>query len=201
MVDFLAAADLAVEGLRIAEKDFSPDMLPKGMPPKLRESIAEELAGGKTVDVFLQHQPKSGARAELDLDEESHGTQKMFALAGPWLDSLAEGNVIVFDELHDHLHPELARFLVSRFHDPSANPKGAQLVFTTHDTSILDRDVFRVDQIWFCERNDRLETTIFPLSDFRARKGVENLGRAYLSGRFGALPYIPGASRQISDSD
>lgn len=201
VVDFLTAADLAVTDIRIEEKAFSTDMLPKDMPPKLRETIAETLIAREMEDISLQHRPKGGASAELDMDEESHGTQKLFALAGPWLDSLAEGNVIVFDELHDHLHPELVRFLVSRFHDPSANPHGAQLVFTTHDTSILDRDVFRVDQIWFCERNDRLETTVFPLSDFRARKGVENLGRAYLSGRFGALPYIPGSSRQISDSD
>ena len=201
VVDFLTAADLAVADIRIVEKAFSPDMLSRDMPPKLRETIAETFAARKMEDIFLQHQPRGGTPDELDMDEESHGTQKMFALAGPWLDSLAEGNVIVFDELHDHLHPELVRFLVSRFHDPSANPHGAQLVFTTHDTSILDRDVFRVDQIWLCERNDRLETTIFPLSDFRPRKGVENLGRAYLSGRFGALPYIPRSSRQASNSD
>ncbi len=201
VVDFLSEADLAVADMRIVEKEFSPNMLPKGMPTKLRESIAEAPVGGKTVDVFVQHQPRGGTPDEMDMDEESHGTQKMFALAGPWLDSLAEGNVIVFDELHEHLHPQLVRFLVGRFHDPSANPRGAQLVFTTHDTSILDRDVFRVDQIWLCERNERLETTIFPLSDFRPRKGVKSLGRAYLSGRFGALPYIPGSSRQVSNSD
>ena len=188
LLDFLTVADLAVSDIRVVERD------------SLRES-AEGLGGGRIEEIILQHRPKGGAPAELDMDEESHGTQKVFALAGPWLDSLAEGNIILFDDLHDHLHPELVRFLVGRFHDPSANPHGAQLVFTTHDTSILDREVFPVDQIWLCERNDRLETTIYPLSDFKPRRGVENLGRAYLSGRFGALPYIPGSSRRLSESD
>ena len=199
IVDFLSAADLAVADIRIVEKDFSPDMLPKDMSTELRKDIVEKLTGKKTVDIFLSHQPIDGKSAELDLDEESHGTQKMFNLAGPWLDSLAKGNVIVFDELHDNLHPELVRFLVSRFHDPEANPHGAQLVFSTHDTSILDQDMFRPDQIWFCERNAHLKTSLFPLSDFRPRRGVENLEKAYLAGRFGALPYIRGSGRQPSD--
>lgn len=198
IVDFLSTADLAVSDIRIVEKDFSPEMLTKDVPTELKD-LAENLAGKKTVDVFLRHQPIDGKPAELDLDEESHGTRKMFSLAGPWLDSLAKGNVIVFDELHDNLHPELVRFLVSRFHDPAANPHGAQLIFSTHDTSILDQDMFRPDQIWFCERNAHLETSLFPLSDFRPRRGVENLEKAYLAGRFGALPYIRGSGRQPSD--
>ena len=200
IVDFLTVADLAVTDIRIVEKDFSPEMLPKGMSTELKKEITEKLAGKRTVeDVFLRHQPIGGKSAELEMDEESHGTQKMFALAGPWLDSLDKGNVIVFDELHDNLHPALVRFLINRFHDPEANPYGAQLIFSTHDTSILDRDMFRPDQIWFCERNAHLETSLFSLSDFRPRRGVENLERAYLAGRFGALPYIRGASRQPSD--
>ena len=167
VLDFLSAADLAVTGVRVVE----------------------------TADIFLKHQPRGGQQEELNMDDESHGTQKMFALIGPWLHSLAEGDVIVFDELHANLHPALVRFLVSRFHDPIANPHGAQLVFTTHDTSLLDRDFLRPDQIWLCERNDRLETSLFPLSDFRPRRGVENLERAYLAGRFGALPYVRRSSR------
>ena len=200
IVNFLAAADLAVTDIRIVEKDFSPEMLPKDMPTELKKGIAEKLSGKRTVeDVFLRHQMIGGKSAELDIDEESHGTQKMFALAGPWLDSLAEGNVIVFDELHDNLHPALVRFLINRFHDPESNPHGAQLVFSTHDTSILDQDMFRPDQIWFCERDEHLETSLFPLSDFRPRRGVENLEKAYLAGRFGALPYIQGSGRQPPD--
>lgn len=199
VVDFLAAADLAIEDLRVVETEMSPDRLPEGMPTDLKKVLAANFSGSKTIDIFLKHRPQKGQPAELDMDDESHGTQKMFALAGPWLDSLAEGNVIVFDELHDNLHPALVRFLVSRFHDPAANPRGAQLVFTTHDTSLLNRELFRRDQLWFCERDGRLETRLFPLSDFRPRRGVDNLERAYLTGRFGALPFIQESSRQTSD--
>ena len=191
VLGFLAAADLGIVDLRIVEKEIPPDHIPKEIPAKLNSLIAD----GKAIDIFLKHQPKEGQQEELEMDEESHGTQKIFALAGPWLDSLAEGNVIVFDELHDNLHPALVRFLVKRFHTPTANQNGAQLVFTTHDTSMLDRDLFRLDQIWLCERNDRLETSLFSLSDFRPRRGIENLERAYLAGRFGALPYIRSGDR------
>ena len=67
------------------------------------------------------------------------------------------------------------------------------LVFSTHDTSILSQDVFRRDQIWFCERNARHETKLVPFSDFHSRKGIENLERGYLAGRYGTVPYIRSA--------
>ena len=120
--------------------------------------------------------------------DESDGTQKIFALAGYWLNILKNGHTLVVDELHAHLHPKLVKFLIDLFHDPKANAHGAQLIFTTHDTSILDQDVIRRDQVWLLERNAHQATQLFPLTDFRPRKGLENLERAYLTGRYGALP-------------
>ena len=190
IVDFLRAADLAIDDVRVDEEDFSPAMLPDDMPSELRRQMKEELSGAKVVRVHMRHTTGRGHSVELDLNVESDGTQKMFALAAPWLDTLRKGNVIVFDELHDNLHPILVRFLVDWFHDPKVNATGAQLIFTTHDTSILSQDVFRRDQVWFCERNSRQETNIVPLADFRPRRGVENLERSYLEGRYGALPYV-----------
>ena len=190
LLEFLRTADLAISGLRVVEQEFSPEMIPDDMPPALKEEMKKKLSGARMVDLRLRHDTADGQPVELELDEESDGTQKVFALAGPWLDTLENGHVIIFDELHDNLHPSLVRFLVERFHDPNVNAKGAQLVFSTHDTSILNQDVFRRDQIWFCERNARQETELFPLSDFRPRKGVENLERSYLSGRYGAVPHF-----------
>ena len=171
VVGFLQAADLAVSDLRVVEQELTEDMTP---------------------DVHLVHQDPAGRPVELELNEESDGTQKMFALAGPWIDVLENGHVVVVDELHDNLHPMLVRHLVERFHD-AALDSDAQLVFSTHDTSILSQDVFRRDQIWFCERNARHETELIPLSDFRPRKGIENLERGYLAGRYGAVPFIRSA--------
>ena len=98
--------------------------------------------------------------------------------------------MLFIDELHDNLHPKLVRFLVELFHSAETNPKNAQLVFTTHETSILSQEVFRRDQIWFCEKNDMLATQLIPLSDFSPRKGRENLEMSYLAGRYGALPFV-----------
>ena len=190
LLEFLRTADLAISGLRVVEQEFSPEMISDDMPPVLKEEMKKKLTGTRMVDLRLRHDTKDGQPVELELDEESDGTQKVFALAGPWLDTLENGHVIVLDELHDNLHPSLVKFLVERFHDPGVNAKGAQLVFSTHDTSILNRDVFRRDQVWFCERNARQETALSPLTDFRPRKGIENLERSYLSGRYGAVPHF-----------
>ena len=84
----------------------------------------------------------------------------------------------------------MVRFLVDLFHDEKTNPINAQLIFTSHETSILSQDVFRRDQIWFCEKDKEQATILYPLTDFSPRKGRENLEAGYLSGRYGALPYL-----------
>lgn len=199
VVDFLRSADLAVTDIRMVERESPSKSVADGASSPLHDRNARETADAGVVDVLLQHQPDGGKPAELNIADESDGTRKMFALAGPWIDSLASGNVIVLDELHDNLHPELVRFLVGQFHDQAANRSGAQLIFSTHDASILDRELLRRDQIWLCGRNERLETTLFPLSDFRTGRGDENLSRAYLAGRFGAIPYVARLRREPSD--
>merc|ERR1711879_670376 len=136
------------------------------------------------------HMDDEGKPVIFDLDDESDGTQKLFGFAGPWLDALENGYVLFIDELHDNLHPELVRFLVGLFNNSETNPKNAQLVFTTHETSILSQKFFRRDQIWFCEKNEHHSSSLYPLSDFSVLKGRENLELAYLSGRYGALPFV-----------
>ena len=200
VVDFLAASDLAVTGVRIVERSSSPDAGAENGATASIGSKIKETPDATSVDVLLQHQPDSGEPAELNISEESNGTRKMFALAGPWLDSLARGNVIVLDVLHDNLHPELVRFLVGQFHDPAVNRHGAQLIFSTHDTSMLHRDRLRRDQIWLCGRDERMETSVIPLSDFRPRHSEENLEQAYSAGRFGAVPYVRRSGHEHSDS-
>lgn len=190
IVDFLNVADLGIADVRVVEKEIQPRLLRRDMDPDRKQHLVHKRPGKKISEVRLIHDTGNSSPSELQLRDESDGTQRIFALAGPWIDSLKNGNVIVFDELHASLHPALVKFLVDQFHDPKLNARGAQLVFTTHDTSILNQDVFRRDQIWFCERNERQETHLFPLTDFSPRKGLENLERSYLGGRYGALPII-----------
>ena len=189
IVKFLKSADLAISDFRVSLEDPEPVVFSTTSSPLSDETPENDAFNLKIVRWWLSHDAGQDP-AELELDEESDGTRKIFALAIPWLDALKGGRVLVIDELHEHLHPGLVRFLVNQFHDPGINRHDAQLVFSTHDTSIFAQEVFRRDQIWFCERNERQETQLFPLTDFHPRKGLENLERAYLSGRYGALPYV-----------
>ena len=190
IVDFLNVADLGIADIHVVDQEFQPETLGDNIDPDWKQHLLEKFTGKKIPELRLSHDTGNNHPNELKLGDESDGTRRIFGLAGPWLDSLEKGNVIVFDELHASLHPSLVRFLVDQFHDPGRNTRGGQLIFTTHDTSILNQDVFRRDQIWFCERNEKQETRLFPLTDFSPRKGLENLEQSYLSGRYGALPYV-----------
>lgn len=188
VIDFLQAADMAISDFRIVEHKIDPENLPDRMPTALKE-IFKNVDNGRAVNTFLSHNTDQGS-FELEISDESAGTQKLFNLSVPLLQSLQKGFVVVIDELNNSLHPALVRFILDRFHNPRFNTGGAQLVFSTHDTSILSQEIFRRDQIWFCERDEQLATHLYPLSDFRPRKGVENLERSYLVGRYGAVPFI-----------
>ena len=189
VIKFLRAADMAIADVEVVEEELPAELLAE-LPPTIRAEVEGDTAKAKMHTARFAHESSTGKRATLDLNEESDGTQKLFALARPWLETLQSGYVVVLDELHDNLHPSLVQFLLGLFHSRESNPHGAQLVFSTHDTSILGQDALRRDQVWFCERNDRLETKLFPLTDFHPRKGLRNLERSYLSGRYGAVPYL-----------
>jgi AAA15 family ATPase/GTPase len=139
------------------------------------------------VPVF-QHATSKGS-AKFELNEESDGTQRLYGLAAPVIDVLKRGRILVVDELDSSLHPLLVRRLISMFHDPSMNKAGAQLIFSTHDTSLLDHSLFRRDQVWFTEKDSDQATRIYPLTDFSPRKR-EAWERGYLTGRYGAVPFF-----------
>ncbi len=190
VLEFLKAADLDIHDIRIEKEKFDPESLPEDFPDSVREKIVKEMKGKEIIDIKTIHKSESGNLVPLDFDEESDGTQKFFSLAGPWVDILKEGCVLVIDELHDNFHPKMVKYLVNLFHDDKTNPNNAQLIFTTHETSILNQDCFRRDQIWFCEKDETQATSLYPLTDFSPRKGRENIELGYLSGRYGALPFI-----------
>ncbi|GBD97267.1 MAG TPA: ATP-binding protein [Nitrospirae bacterium] len=190
IIRFLKAADVDIDDIQLKKEKFNKENLPDDMPDELKKQIEEKFGDQSIVNVKTAHSLTSGKKVLFDMDNESDGTQKIFALAGPWIDTLENGYVLVIDELHDHLHPLMVKFLINLFHCRETNPKNAQLIFTTHDTSILNQEVFRRDQIWFCEKDKDQSSKLYPLTDFSPRKGVENLERGYLIGRYGALPYL-----------
>lgn len=126
----------------------------------------------------------------FDYGEESEGTKKMFSLIGPWIASLIKGQILVIDELDTKLHHFLSVFLVELFQDPTQNKSNAQLIFNTHNTNLLDQELFRRDQIWFTEKNpDSGATELYSLVEFSPRKD-KNIQRGYLAGRYGAIPFV-----------
>lgn len=129
---------------------------------------------------------------QLLMEQESSGTQAFFARIGGWLQALENGSLLVVDEIEDSLHPLLTKRLIELVQDSTMNVNGTQLLFTTHDAMLLDLSLFRRDQIWFAEKNDRTCTTeLYSLASFSPRKG-ENIRKGYLQGRFGAIPFIGG---------
>ncbi|MDE0104375.1 MAG: ATP-binding protein [Bryobacterales bacterium] len=132
--------------------------------------------------------------------DESNGTQVWVSLAGPILDALVRGTVLLVDEIDASLHPDLVANLINLFQDPRNNPNCAQLVFNAHDTNILGNPESRGlgrDQIWFAEKDKNGAASLYSLADFRPRRG-ESIERRYLSGRYGGGPTLDPA--QFADS-
>ena len=126
----------------------------------------------------------------FDLAEESAGTQTWFALIGPTLSALRDGRILLFDEIDASLHPRLSARLLELFQDRETNPYGAQLIFTTHDTSLLN--YLNRDEVWLTEKGGGGTTTLTALAEYggdKVRRSL-NLERAYLQGRFGAVPEL-----------
>jgi AAA15 family ATPase/GTPase len=142
--------------------------------------------------VFFQHKTVA-ASAWLPLEQESNGTRTIARFAPGILDALETGSVLAVDELESSLHPLLAMRLVQLFNNETTNSRGAQLIFTTHDTNllgnILQQPLLRRDQVWLTEKDAEGATRLYPLTDYKPRKG-ENLERGYLQGRYGAIPFL-----------
>lgn len=132
---------------------------------------------------------------QLNLNEESEGTQKLFELF-PWvLYAMRRGNVLIVDELDAKLHPKLLKYIIMLFKNPEINTNNAQLIFTSHDISTMKSSVFRTDEIWFaCKREDE-SSDLYSLYDIKDENGNHiqpsaSFDKQYLEGRYGADPYF-----------
>jgi hypothetical protein len=148
----------------------------------------------------MGHRGADGKEYPLPWEEESSGTQKLFSLAGPWLDILQNGHVAGVDEIESSMHPAMVVALLRLLFDAELNPNNAQIVFTTHNPLLLDPTLLRRDQVWFADKDEEGATHLYPLSDYKPRKG-ESLVRGYLSGRYGAVPFIPNGLLTMEASD
>ena len=187
VLGFLNAADLSIDGIRLEHQPFSTDMLPPKLSDAMRQELTTHLKGKDLTRVkFQRRDTATGDMIEFDDDEESDGTRALFAFAGPWLDVINQSRVLVVDELDSSLHPLVVRHLVAMLQNGGTQ---AQLLFTTHDTTLLSQKLLRRDQVWFVEKNGQREARLYPLSDFSPREN-EAIERGYLNGRYGGIPNL-----------
>ncbi|MBI4493239.1 MAG: ATP-binding protein [Chloroflexi bacterium] len=193
---FMRTADIGIDRLELLEEELTPSpptgpLLPGAMRVHLELGLppGAQLQAQKRFRVLAWHRCADAIEeVPLELGDESDGTQRLFQFAGGWLRALEWGATLCVDELDRSLHPHMTRFLVGLFLSRS-NEKNAQLVFTTHDTTVLDTDLLRRDQIWLVEKDEQSSSRLYSLLDYSPRKD-EALERGYLKGRYGAIPLI-----------
>ena len=192
IMTFLRDAGIIVTDVAVREEKHLLEEFRSMLPPALADRLTDD--GSTTVDVVdvrIRHRESQDEASHLlRLEEESDGTQRMFSLAGPWLDIMDHDRVVVIDELDRSLHPLLVASLIRRINSrPAGEEKRAQLIATLHDVTPLD-DALERGQIWFTEKDRRSEAArLKPLSDYRPRSR-EALMRGYLGGRYGGVPVV-----------
>lgn len=146
------------------------------------------------IDVYTKHLV-DGYETELNLLEESSGTRKLFGLMPFIAGCLLTGTILVIDELDAKIHPVLLRHIIMMFNDMSINKKKAQLIFTSHDLSTMNNEVFRRDEIWFVAKGNAQNSKLYSLVEFKNEKGESvrkdaKFDKQYLEGKYGADPYL-----------
>jgi energy-coupling factor transporter ATP-binding protein EcfA2 len=188
----LRAADLGVEGAEVIEapdetkfKEFAEQDPEFASHPEFEAAFRAIHA-----KVVLR---RSSSEVRLSLDEESAGTRAWLSLIGHAMLTLRGRGVLVADEIDSSLHPLLSSTLIRMFKDSAINRHGSQLVFASHDTtllgSLLEEEILARDEVWFTEKDDAGATSLYSLAEFHPRRD-ENIERGYLQGRYGAVPYL-----------
>lgn len=185
VLNLMRAADIHIADIEV-EKHPGHQMeikLEAGKPPEFASRDHE------VPIVKYLHQVEGEDPVAFDGRFESAGTQRLLSYIGPLLDAIETGRLLVIDEIDSSLHPMVVRFVLQLLLDPAVSKSGAQFWLTTHDTSLLDTELLRRDQIWFVEKNERQASRLYPLTEFKPRKN-EGLEKAYLRARYGGVPFI-----------
>lgn len=196
---YIKLADVGIDDINIKVRD-ADDILNSGLLKLLSDDakadVLKTIQDGNALDIKMIHsiKDKNGniVNHEFGLNEESDGTQKFFGILGPWLDALLNGYTVVVDELDMRLHTLLVKKLIEMFLNPNINKKNAQLIFSTHDTNLLDSDLLRRDQIWFTEKREDKSTDLYSLYDFGGVRKNISIEKGYLQGKYGAIPVLKG---------
>ena len=206
---YLTTLGLGLIDIQVSTQDFEESTLPQNIPDNLRKELIDKLSGSRTFKVNALHEmydtqgKHSGKKQVWDFTErESAGTQKAFKISGPILWALANGGVLIIDEIEAAMHPIMTLNTIELFLNKENNPNNAQLIFATHDTNLLSYANLRRDQICFAEKNKWESTEVYSLSDFvyfeekngefkseKERPDTDKEKR-YFEGRYGAIPIL-----------
>ncbi len=196
ILNFLKSADLGITDLKTEpfdKEDFFKSLTRSSRSPFINSFHFPDSKTIKTGHIRYDHNNVPDQNIYLDLaSEESLGTQKIFSLAGPIIDSLWTGKVLVIDEFSSRMHPNLIKYIVKRFNSSSDNfnKMNAQLVFASHNYGIMERELFRRDQIYFTRKNKQGATEITTLFKEKVRHDTSFRSQYFLKG-FGAKPNLP----------
>ncbi len=189
LLELLKASDTSINDFRIIENEkemkFS-DTFPEDLKKEILDKYKYKY------EVLTNHtlfeNGNEVGQDTLDLESESFGTKKLFAIGSLILDTLEDGGVIVIDELDKGLHPLISKLVIQLFNSKKNNPNNAQLIFATHDSSLLDLEFLRRDQISFVDKEYEGNTIFYRLSDIKGVRKDIPIDKWYLSGRFNAIP-------------
>ncbi len=195
LVRFVRNLDLGVRDVTVSDLP-SLEMLPQDWSDEVKDLAMRQLSRAIYIAHYIREPLETPEDVEVfDLDtHESQGTRKLVSMAGPLYSILYHGHVLFVDELDARLHPLMTRRIIELFHSPLTNPNGAQLLFATHDTNLLDKTLFRRDQIWFAEKDRQGATHLASLAEYRVRSDAA-FEKQYLEGRYGAIPFLGDLSR------
>ncbi len=201
---FLKVADLGIKEIKKTEKPFCKEDFPKGLPKKFIDKIMSMGGDVSSLEVNTLHQKYDNSNKPV-VDEtfsffenESAGTLALFGLSAHIYHAIKKGKVLVVDELASQLHPLLTCAIIEAFHQARCKSgetgsrtlsSQAQLIFVSHDTSILKNQLFRRDQIWFAQKNEYGATDLYSLEEYRIRNDA-SFSKDYIMGKYGAVPFI-----------
>lgn len=186
----LKAADTNISDFSINKVDPSKFKFPENIPEEIQEDIIERYKYKVNASHLMFDDGELVGLESLDLEEESFGTKKLLTIGALIIDTLDDGGVIVIDELDKGLHPLLTRMLIKLFHSKKNNPNNAQLIFATHDSTLLDTELFRRDQMCFVDKEYEGGSVFYKLSDIKGVRKDVPIDKWYLSGRYKAIPVI-----------
>lgn len=194
VTEFLVKADVGIKNFSINEEELVPGNVPN--------SLIVKAGSAKLINLFIQTEHEyydtkdNKFKSEwFDMNkQESEGTKKFFSLAGLLYYTLKNGARLFIDEIENSLHPQLTKIIIKLFQDQDTNPFGAQMVFTSHNTSTLDKELFRRDEIWFAEKDNYNSTDLYSLIEYKLPKGKarkdSSYSKDYIRGKYGAIPYL-----------